>query len=41
MLDDCHVVGRGVVVQRNQSPDSHMPGLTRRILFRSLSITLL
>jgi len=25
--------------KRNQSPDSHMPGLTRRILFRSLSIT--
>jgi hypothetical protein len=23
----------------NQSPDSHMPGLTCRILFRSLSIT--
>ena len=23
----------------NRSPDSHMPGLTRRILFRSLSIT--
>jgi len=25
--------------KRNQSPDSHMPGLTRRILFKSLSIT--
>ena len=25
--------------KRNRSPDSHMPGLTRRILFRSFSIT--
>ena len=25
--------------KRNQSPDSHMPGLTGRILFRNLSIT--
>jgi hypothetical protein len=24
--------------KRNQSPDSHMPGLTHRILFRSLSL---
>ena len=38
LLDNCRVVGRSVV-QRNQSPDSHMPGLSRQILFRSLSIT--
>jgi hypothetical protein len=29
----------GALCVRNRSPDSHMPGLTRRILFRSLSNT--
>jgi len=40
-LDDCCVVGRGAVVQMNHSQNLHKPGLTRRILFRSLSITTL
>ena len=39
LLDDCRVVGQGVVVQKEPVTRFTHAGLTRRILFRSLSIT--